>query len=283
MPLVRKPLTLLTAPGRIEIWLRGERFADYRIPENGPMGFAAIYAPEGRCVTSADEMGLALRIARANVDGVDFDTPPSSRPSGRILPVRTTMRRGTTSVGIQQECAWVAPDGKWLLTDIRTYRALPGPCEGGILDISLRLIAPPGRRVHFGSADHDLLRLRTAKALFPESGQIRNSAGDYGYEDMHRRSAAWCAGVGVLKNETVGFVLMEHPGNPFFPTDWSCYRDGSLSVSPTLWSSMASDLSEETLFRYRLMVHMGYVESGWAEARLHDFAEENVRGNSVSV
>ncbi|HLH81289.1 MAG TPA: DUF6807 family protein [Chthonomonas sp.] len=273
------PVTLIARPGRVEFWIYGGLFAVYRTSSVAPCGFTAVYAKDRRPVLKPNEAGIVLGIARENVDGFDF-TPSSNSayPKGAIVPLSTMARRGPCSVGLRQDSLWITPVGEPIIAETRIFRALPGPGPSRILDIFLHLRPCAGREIVFGNAPHDLLQLYIAEPFLRETGLARNSRGAIGIEQIHRRSAAWCGFVGVIQKETVGFALMDHPQNPFFPTDWNLSADGTLSPSPLLWSGFAQNLAKAISLRYRLIVHDGYVDFGWTGARLQDFAKEHLLG-----
>lgn len=271
-------VTLQTGPNRLDFLVRGERFATYRYGETLSPGFTALFAPGGRAISAP---GAALWLAHGNVQGVAFptdyspDAPQAEADSqvGQIVSTEIVARRGRLSVGFRQSCDWIAPGGKLLLTDTRTFRAAPGPGEGRILDITLRLAAPEDSPATLGRTPDSLLILRVASALCPAGGgQLRNSLGDYGPAAMQGRSAAWCAGVGVVQGTTVGFALLDHPDNPWHPSPWRVQDDGTLSPSPFIWRSVELPAGGTLLLRYRLYIYSGYVDSGWADARLAEFA-----------
>ncbi len=274
-------VTLQTGPNRLDFYVRGERFATYRYAPTELPGFTALYATGGRAITPE---GRALWLAHGSINGIAFgalseksakDAKPAS--AGRIVSTEMLARRGPLSVGFRQTCAWIAPDDRCLLTDERTIRVTAGPAEGGILDLSLRLIATEESPVTLGRTESALLLLRAAPALCPAGGgQLRNSAGDYGPAAMRGRGAAWCAGVGVVQGATVGFALLDHPDNPWHPSPWLAQDDGTLSPSPFSWRSLELPPGGALRLRYRLLVYSGYVEAGWADARLAEFAAERL-------
>lgn len=279
MPLEERPVALCTQPGRVEFWIYGDLFAVYRTTSKAPNGFTAVYAKDRRPVLKPNSAGLVLHIARANVEGYDFGVLSHPRgPQGRILVLSSIARRGTFSAGLRQECLWLTPANEPLLFETRLFRALPGPGPSRMLDIFLNLRPCSSREVVFGSAPHDILQLQAANAFLQETGLARNSRGGIGISQIHRHSAAWCGFLGVIGRETVGFSLLDHPENPFFPTDWNLTLDGTLSPSPLLWSGLAQALHKEISLRYRLLVHEGYVDPAWVTARLHDFAKEHLLG-----
>jgi len=264
---------LQTAQDRIDLLVRGEMFASYRYGLEGLPGFTALYAPDYRPVTRP-EGGLALWIGHGDVNGVAF-LPQAEAGDGQIVPVTTTARRGSVTVGFQQKCEWRDPEGQVLLRDQRTVRALTGPGDGRILDIEARFTAPLSGPVEFGRTREGLIAVRAASALFAEGlGQVRNNLGDYGPEAVDGSGAAWCACVGVVQGMTVGFAWLDHPHNPWHPPTWHSRADGLLSPAPFGRHGLRLEPGESFTLRYRLHIHEGYVNAGWPDARLEDYVRE---------
>jgi hypothetical protein len=283
MPINTRPVSLLTTADRVEIFVRGEPFATYRYRESDTPGFTALYAQGERAVTQLAANGLALWMMHGNVNGVAYGVPgvPIGQSVGQIITEDMMARRGSLSVGFQHDCVWLNEAGERALTDRRTVRVLPGPSEGTILDIEIRLQAPDDAPVTFGQTEDSLLCVRAASALYSDApltmggGQVRNSLGEYGAESLHGRQARWCACVGVVRGETVGFAFLEHPRNDGFPSPWVARPDGVLSPTPFEWRSRTLPTGHSLTLRYRLLVHVGYVNQGWADARQSDFAGES--------
>ena len=115
-------VTLQTAPNRIEFLVYGQRFASYCYGGALP-GFVGLLAPEGRPLTQPDTTtGLTLWIGHGDVNGIAFGAPEQSGVTseadgslnvGQILTTEMLARRGSQSVGFQQECAWTAPDKQY--------------------------------------------------------------------------------------------------------------------------------------------------------------------------
>jgi hypothetical protein len=279
MPREVRPVSLLTAANRIEIFVRRERVATYRYGDDAPSGFTAVYAADDTPITQPGPAGPALWVAHGNVNGVAFGTREEGRPTGTILVRDFTARRGTQSVGFQQESDWRDPRGELLLTEVRTVRVLPGPGVGRILDFDLRLRAPDHLPVTLGQTGHSLLLIRAASGLFAVgTSQVRNSRGDYGPAAIHGRNAAWCACIGVVQGKTVGFALLEHPDNPFSPSPWLCRADGLVSPTPFIQGEERLSPGSTLRLRYRLHIYSGYVERGWADARLAEYVKDRYSG-----
>ena len=279
----------------MEFFVRGDRFATYRYADGAVPGFTAFYTYGDRSLTQPASNGLALWLEHDNI--IRQATPNNRQPTTinhentkprnhetSFPPPETldlTFRRGTYSAGFEQVCLWRDAVGEKVLTETRTARVVPGPSEGAILDLRFVLEAPQETGITFGKTEQAFLCVRAAPSLFSTEaftfggGQMRNSLGSYGAADIHGRQANWCACVGVVEGETVGFALLEHPGNPFFPSPWRAQPDGLISPSPFGWRSLDLVAGAKLTLRYRLHVHVGYVNQGWADARLADFAHES--------
>lgn len=278
-------VSLLTTANRMELFVRGERCAAYRYAEGQIPGFVSLSAPGERLITQPNADGLGMWLAQAKEEGGRRKAEANPHSSFILHPLSfvttdMTARRGAYSVGFQHECAWLNGEGERLLTDMRTVRVAPGPSEGAIIDVTLRLQSEQDRSVTFAPSEEGLLCLRVASGLFDSGteliggGQIRNNWGEYGMTALHGRQAKWCAGAGVIRGETIGFAFLEHPHNPFFPSPWIARADGLVSPSPFGWRSLTLAPGDSLDLRYRILIHMGYVNQGWADERLQDFARE---------
>ena len=296
-------LNLITAPDRMEFFVGGERCAAYRTGPENP-GFTGIFAPEGRNVTRAVRAdGLVLWAGHSDVNGVSFGAEPKTENAepetdsalgriapdlaafrdkyrqniGRIVPTETTARRGSQSIGFQQTRRWLAPDDALILNDVFTVRIFAGPADGVIFDMSLELNAPENAPVTFGPSQESLLQMQAASAFFPMgAGQFRNALGEYGLTELGGRSAAWLAGIGVVSGQTIGFAWLDHPGNPNHPPAWSVKENGAVGPSPFGWQRLTLEPNRSVAFRYRLLVHQGYVDQKWADARMTDYIAGSV-------
>jgi hypothetical protein len=265
-------LLLRTASDRFDFFVRKDLVATYRL--DGLPGFVALYAPENRAITRRDApQERALYLAHGEVNGIAFGVETEAAEVGRIVSQETTARRGSHSVGFCQTLDWLAPTGEALLTEERVIRVLRGPAEGAVLDWTSELRPAAETPILFGQTERALLRLHPASALTPAGGgQLRNSRGDYGAEAMHGRAATWCGGIGVINGQTVGFAFLDHPANLWHPNPWLVYPDGTLSPSAFPWRSLDLAPGQSLILRYRLLLHCGYVDQGWADARLAAFA-----------
>lgn len=270
-------VTLHAHQHRIDYLVGAERFASY-LPSAPMPGFSALFAPEYRPMTLPDSAtGLSVWFEHSDINGTAFTADTTSvveQPRGQIVTTDFIVRRASYSVGFQHMCDWIATNRKKVLTDVRTARVSHGPGEGRILDLRIDLKATASAPVVFGSCDHALLCLRLAGAFTAAHSQIRNSEGQFGLEGIDGQSATWCGCIGVIKGETVGMVVLEHPANAGYPSVWSACPDGLISPSPFVRHAFTLAPGSVMTLQYRLLVHRGYVEHGWATARQNDYVRD---------
>lgn len=214
----------------------------------------------------------ALRIEHHSVDGVFFGSGSATdAPQGGVETTDFIIRRGLQSTGFQHDLLWLAPDGTRIVTERRTVRAEPGRAQGWVLDLALDFRAE--KRVELGRSA-GFLCVQPVHRLLPEGGgQLRTEQGAYGQAEAHARCAGWLACVGVVDGETAGMVVLDHPDNAWYPTPWSVTENDCISACPFLWRTATIEPGRPLRLRYRLLIHRGYVDIGWADHRLRDFAE----------
>ena len=267
---MRSGTRLETRRESIELFVREERAARYLHDAPVP-GLMSLFAAERRAVTHPFfEDGVSVWIGHSDLEGCVFGEKDSDR-AGLCRSEGVIARRGSQSVGLQHTCGCFTPDGRRLLTEVRTLRVQSGPAAGTILDLRLELRAPEQHAMTLVRSERGLLRMRLASAFVSSSGTVRSSEGDYGAE-VNRRSAAWCGCVGVVLAETVGLVILDHPTNPSHPPVWNIDPSGTLEINPHAWQDTVIAAGQSVEFRYRLLTHSGYVEQGWADLRMREFA-----------
>ena len=252
-------VSLAVLPNRLDFLAYGEWLTSY-FPHDPLPGFGPLLTPGGRAVTrSAESARASMWISSTG------GSAPLSAGSDLVA------RRGAMSVDFHQRWTREMPD--CTLVEDSSARFAPGPAGGYTIDlrVALRVSAafaiPPGR--------NGLVNILLAPQLLASAGgQVRNSAGQYGPEHMNGRLARWCAAVGVVDGETVGITVIDHPANPWHPCPWTVRNDGLLALAPFNWQSITLAAGQQTVFRCRVLVHRGYVDNGWADARIADLSRE---------
>ncbi|HLJ53888.1 MAG TPA: DUF6807 family protein [Chthonomonadaceae bacterium] len=263
---------LTTLPGALQIEAWGEPFATYAT--HGVPGFGPLFGSGRRAVTQVrGPGGRSVWIGLAGVAGEIFGAPDARDAiAGTFATEDLTVRRGAQSIGFRHVLRWVSADGTPALRETRTVRAAAGPSAGVLLDIECELSPLDDAPLLLGGSDFGPLCLRLAPAMLPDaSGQLRNSADDFGPEAISSGIAAWCAGTGVVDGETMGIAVLDHPDNPLHPCPWTATTDGLLSPAPLRGRTLTVEAGRTLRFSYRIIVHAGYVEAGWVDARLQDW------------
>ena len=266
-------VSLTTSQNRVDFFCRNERCATYLI-RDGASGFSSLYAGGNRLLTpSNNENSVSLWVEHGNVNGFNFSrTLEPSRSAGEILSEEFILRRGSLSGGFQQSLVWATPSGSPLLNETRTVKFTSAPCQGYAIDLSLDFQTLDKQTVLFGKTEESFLRLSLASSLrLAGGGQLRNSMGSYRPEEFSGQSARWFSVIGVVEGETVGIVFLDHPGNLWFPTPWNLTSEGILSPTPFSWREHSLKPDETLALKYRILVHRGYVDSGWATDRLNEW------------
>jgi hypothetical protein len=245
-----------------------------------------------------------------DVNGVDFwnnsdaIAPAERVKMGVIRHQRVIeMNSGDPAGSLTAESNWVGPNEKILLTE-RTkfiFRGAPGL---RIIDRIATLRAGDAL-VKFGDAKDGMLGLRVARALEspldkPETlfdshgnpttvsatdnasvnGEYLSSEGKRGQQAWGTRGR-WCLLRGRVGEEQVTIAILDHPGNPGFPTYWHARGYGLFAANPlgqkifshgkqTLNFSLAA--GESATFRYRVIVFSHLATVSEAEAAYQQFA-----------
>lgn len=258
---------LTTAPGRIDIYVRDERFTSYLTDLPNP-GFGRLHANGMRPVTqSASDAEPTVSFGRQAA----LSAPTGSIETSSVRTIDLVARRGSQSVGFQHQCARLGADGEIELVEQRTVRVLAGPSAGILLDIAIDLAAVVPD-VKPTKDRHGLIGLRAANTLFPAGGgQMIDSENRFGPEEIDGQYARWCSCMGVVLGETVGLAILDHPDNPGRPAMWRC--DSTCQLSPIPVDGLARRLNpgERLRLRYRIVVHSGFVEALWVNERFREW------------
>ena len=99
------------------------------------------------------------------------------------------------------------------------------------------------------------------------TGKLVNAQGSEREANVWGKQSEWVDYSGELDGETVGVVMMDHPGNPRHPTYWHSRGYGLHSINPFGVSDFLNDKAqngsltleagEHVRFRYRVIVHPG--------------------------
>ena len=245
-----------------------------------------------------------------DVNGVDFWNNVDGLPKERAAKMGTIVHRGVsaTSSGIgagelEVDSDWLMPDGSTVLREHTKY-VFKAAADWRTIDRITTLTAG-ANRVSFKDNKEGVLGLRVARALEeptdkPEvftDAQGRPTAvpsldnkgvsGVYVSSEGKKGSAVWGTRgrwtmlQGTVEGEAVTIGILDHPGNPGFPTYWHARGYGLFAANP-LGQAALSD-GKETLgfaldprakvtFRHRIVIATGTLIPAQLEARYKEFA-----------
>jgi len=173
---------------------------------------------------------------------------------------------------------YVGSDGEIVMTDTRTVRipAVADEMASRIIDIEIAFHATNGEVV-FGDEKDAGMAIRVASDLQAErrtkdpkkmkaaTGNLVNSEGITGVETWGKR-ARWVDSFGKVGGEAVGVAIMDHPGNPRYPTWWHSRTYGLITANafgqhffeklddPDAGAFVLAD-GETATFRWRFVFH----------------------------
>src|SRR5436190_13505160 len=124
----------------------------------------------------------SLWYAHGEVNGIDFwaETPKS----GKIQHDKfVDLKSGKDQGAIKETCKWVAPDGKVVCTDERTFRVYARPSNERLFDFEIAITAPADHEVVFGDTKQGTMavrvneEMRLTRGRQPGKGQITQNTG----------------------------------------------------------------------------------------------------------
>jgi len=180
---------------------------------------------------------------------------------GRIISVNAQIvKQGGDTVIITDECIWSRPGALSPIKDTRTI-IISSPSTGKIqidFDITLEMLTD----VTILKNSHSLFSVRMAADLSVKSGGtminaegLKSEAGTFG------NKSPWIDYYGKRGNAIEGIAIMQHPSNPWYPSQWFTRDYGFMSPTPMYWPENGKDFSFKKgsvlNLHYRVLVHSG--------------------------
>jgi hypothetical protein len=187
---------------------------------------------------------------------------------GRIISVNAEiLKEGADSVIITDECIWSRPGALSPVKDIRRFIITSPSASVRQIDAELKLEMLMDVRIK--KTNHSLFSARIAADLSVKNGgTMVNAGGDSGEKATFGKGSPWMDCYGKRGDFVEGIAILQHPGNPWYPSPWFTRDYGFFSPTPMFWPENGTETSlkkGETLFlRYRVLVHGGNT----AEARI---------------
>lgn len=281
--------------GVLRVEIGGELFTEYHFRDVPRPYFYPVLGPGGVSVTRHWPMSLSeheeqdhphhrsLWYAHGEVNGRDFWS--ENEGAGKIVHDEfLQMSSGPENGVIRCRNRWVAPDGRSVCSDTRTYRFYR--CgQGQLMDFDVTIHASQGDVV-LGDTKEGSLAIRLAPTMRLKGevagGHIVNSEGVRDGETWGRR-AAWCDYHGPVGGQVVGVAIFDHPRNPRHPTWWHVRDYGLFAANPFGMhffenrpegtGNMSIARGQSLTFRYRLYFHRGDEKQGKVAECYLDYVE----------
>lgn len=222
----------------------------------------------------------SLWFSHGAVNGIDFwaETAKSGKiQHDQFLEVKSGKDEGV----IKSTSKWIAPDGKTVCTDERTFRVYNRPANERLFDFEVTIKAPADRDVLFGDTKEGTMAVRVNEQLrvthgknTPGTGHIVLSTGIRDDEPAKKgdtktwgKRADWCDYWGQIDGKTVGIAIFDHPSNPVHPTPWHVRDYGLFAANPfgihdfekkePGAGNMNIPAGQSVTFKYRFYIHEG--------------------------
>jgi hypothetical protein len=295
-------------PDKLRVEIDGELFTEYVFKGASHVYFYPLHGPGGLPMTRNWPMKSvegeeqdhphhrSLWFSHGAVNGVDFWAENSK--AGKILHDKFLEKKSGMDGGVIRSAnKWVAPDGKTVCTDERTFRVHNRPGNERVFDFEITLKAPSDREVVLGDTKEGSMSMRVnetmrltkmkkpgEKKAAAGAGHIVNSEGVRDDATWGKR-AAWCDYHGPVNGKTVGTAIFDHPSNPAHPTYWHVRGYGLFGANPFGIHDFtekkqppgAGNLviapGKSVTFKYRFYLHEGDEKQAKVAARYKEYAE----------
>lgn len=262
----------------VTVLLDGKPFTEYLKKSGTKPILWPIVGPTGKPMTRSFPMERikgekmdhphhrSLWFTHGSVNGVDFWLESKHKGGSENHREFRKVESGETGV-ITAVVDWVAPDGKKVLEDERTY-TFRTDGDARIIDFDIALIATEGE-VKFGDTKEGTFGVRVPTVMDVDSkkgGKIVNSEGLVDGATWGK-PAAWVDYHGPIDEEVVGVAILNHPQSFRYPTTWHVRTYGLFAANPFGLHDFTGDKAqdgsytlpagEKLTFRYRVILHEG--------------------------
>ena len=281
--------------GGVEVTLDGQPFATYVFDSGFKPIIWPIIGPTGKEMTRAwplrkdDPTEKTDHVHQKSfwfdhglVNGVDF-WAETAKQQGKQVQTELVKAEGGKVATIVTKNDWVGPDGKNLLTDLRTVR-FGGDKEMRYIDFDV-VVTAVADEVTFGDTKEGSFGVRVNESMKVErktGGRIISSEG-LEDEKAWGKPAPWVDYHGPIGGETLGIAILNHPSSFRYPTHWHVRPYGLFAANP--WGlndfTMGKQRSDHPmkkgdsfLLRYRVIFHKGNEHDGKIAEAFANYTKE---------
>ncbi|MBQ0127808.1 MAG: PmoA family protein [Bacteroidales bacterium] len=267
---------------RIDVTIGDDFFTSYRFEddEKYPFFFPVNGPASGGSVTSMRN-GMyphhsSLFFGCDYVNGGNYWQEGLDR--GRIISVGArVIESGGNMAVIEDECIWKRPDAEAPIIDRRRI-SICSP-DDGLYQIDFDIEMEMLMDVTIGKTNHSLFSARIATDLtVPQGGHMVNSRGGKGEKETFGVESEWLDFYGKRKTGVEGIAILQHPGNPGFPSKWFTRDYGFMSPTPMFWPeddrATYYRKGDKVRLRYRVLVHKGCPKDAKIDELFKQYANE---------
>lgn len=260
----KEALSAIETGNAIEVSINGKLFTTYKTgPDQKYPYFWPINGPlTGQTLTTESSEpyphhhSLFFACDRVNDGNYWQDT----NQKGQIVSQGPALLESTADrVVIADHCEWRIPGQNPVIRDGRRI-TVSAPAENlRYIDFDISLEALED--VTIEKTNHSLFAARVVPELaVTAGGTLVNAEGQRSEAGTFGRESTWASYSGTRDGKTEGIAILQHPGNPWFPSKWFTRDYGFFSPTPMYWlENDRFNWSKGRMlrFRYRVVIHPG--------------------------
>lgn len=214
----------------------------------------------------------SLWYSHGAVNGIDFWS--EGPKAGKIVHDEFLELKSGDDFGvIKSTCKWIAPDGKVVMTDERSFRVYNRPENERLFDFEITMKAPADQDVILGDTKEGSMAIRVAESMRLNRGKRGKGEGHIVQStgvrdnDTWGKRAEWCDYYGPVQGKIVGIAIFDHPDNPRHPTYWHVRDYGLFAANPfgihdfekkpAGTGDLKIPAGKSVTFKYRFYIHEG--------------------------
>ncbi len=250
---------------RINVTINGKFFTSYIFSDNEkyPFFFPVNGPISGGSVTSMRNADYphhsSLFLGCDLVNGGNFWQEGLDRGQIKSLNAVIEKQHDGTLI-ITDNCIWIRPGATSPISDKRRF-IITSPSQL-IYQIDVEIILEMLTDVRILKTNHSLFSARIAPDLSVVNGGLMiNAEGDQGEKETFGKRSSWMDCYGKRGKNMEGIAIMQHPSNPWYPSQWFTRDYGFISPTPFFWprNDIEMFFKKGTVLklRYRVVVHGG--------------------------
>lgn len=240
-------------------------------PVIGPTGHPYTVTGKTHDPTGSHAHHDGLWVAHNQVDGRNFWANTGGVIAHEAIEA---IEDGPVFARIVARSQWIE-GGETRLKERRAVTLYRGEPDVRRLDIAM-VVSPPGEQsVTLRQSTFGLLAVRVpaTMSVFDGGGAISNARGGVNEREVHLNRAEWLDLSGPVAPDLLGGVaILDHPGNPGYPTLWHCRDDGWAGAAVSGNGDVTIPAGGSLSLSYRVVLHRGDAESGRIAAQHAAFA-----------